>query len=117
MIIWDDGGDLRLLEHELGNEDRVRIAGPAPGEIAPMPTIPTQQATTKFGRLKSHSCTQINTDSGSKSEARFMRGSDRFARRPMASVVMPRIEEGPEQEQEQEDDEKKNEYARINKKF
>ena len=46
-----------------------------------------------------------------------MRGSDRFARRPMASVVMPRIEEGPEQEQEQEDDEKKNEYARINKKF
>ena len=44
MIIRDDGGDLRLLEHELGNEDCVRIAGPAPGEIAPMPTIPAQQA-------------------------------------------------------------------------
>ena len=62
MIIRDDGGDLRLLEHELGNEDCVRIAGPAPGEIAPMPTIPTQQATTKFGRLESHRCTQTNTD-------------------------------------------------------
>ena len=43
MIIRDDGGDLRLLEHELGNEDCVRIAGPAPGEIAPMPTIPTNK--------------------------------------------------------------------------
>jgi hypothetical protein len=49
VIIRNNGGDLCLLEHELGNEDSVRIAGPAPGEIAPMPTIPTQQATTKLG--------------------------------------------------------------------
>jgi len=49
VIVRDDGGDLRLLEHELGNEDCVRVPNPAPGEIAPMPTIPTQQATTKFG--------------------------------------------------------------------
>ena len=62
MIIRDHGGDLRLLEHELGNEDCVRIVDPAPGEITPMPTIPTQQAAAKFGRLESHSCTQTNTD-------------------------------------------------------
>jgi hypothetical protein len=49
VIIRDHGGDLSLLEHELGNEDCVRVPNPAPGEIAPMPTIPTQQATTKFG--------------------------------------------------------------------
>src|SRR6476620_12800866 len=62
VIIRDDGGDLRLLKHELGNEDRVGIAGPAPGEIPSIPTIPTQQATTKFGRLESHRCTETNTD-------------------------------------------------------
>jgi len=62
VIIRDHGGDLRLLEHELGNEDCVRIAGPAPGEIAPMPTIPAQQATTKFGRLETHRCRQTNTN-------------------------------------------------------
>jgi hypothetical protein len=62
VIIRDHGGDLRLLEHEFGNEDCVRIADPAPGEIAPMPTIPTQQAPTKFARLESHRCTQTNTD-------------------------------------------------------
>jgi hypothetical protein len=65
VIIRDHGDDLRLLEHELGNQDCVRIADSAPGEIAPMPTIPTQQATTKFGRLESHRCTQTNTDSSS----------------------------------------------------
>ena len=48
VIIRNHGGDLRLLEHELGNEDCIRIAGPAPREIAPTPTIPTQHATTKF---------------------------------------------------------------------
>jgi hypothetical protein len=30
IIIWDHGGDLGLLEHELGDEDRVGIAGFAP---------------------------------------------------------------------------------------
>jgi hypothetical protein len=56
-IIRNDGGDLCLLKHELGNEDCVRITGPAPREIPSMPTIPTQQATTKFGGLESHRCT------------------------------------------------------------
>ena len=51
MIIRDHGGDLRLLEHELGNEDRVRIAGPAPGEIAPMTTIPANKRAAKTGRF------------------------------------------------------------------
>ena len=57
MIIRDDGGDLRLLEHELGNEDCVRIAGPAPGEIAPMPTIPANRRAAKNGKVfwRSHS--------------------------------------------------------------
>jgi hypothetical protein len=49
VIIRDDCGDLRLLEHELGHENCVRISGPAPRKIAPVPKIPTQQATTKFG--------------------------------------------------------------------
>ena len=51
MIIRDHGGDLRLLEHELGNEDCVRIAGPAPGEIAPMPTIPANKRAAKNGKV------------------------------------------------------------------
>ena len=49
VIIRDHGGDLRLLEHELGNEDRVGIAGATPREIAPMPTIPANKRAAKFG--------------------------------------------------------------------
>ena len=48
VIIRDDGDDLRLLEHELGHENCVRIVRPAPRKIAPVCKIPTQQATTKF---------------------------------------------------------------------
>ena len=51
LIIGNDRGDLRLLEHELGDENCVRIAGPAPGEIAPVISIPTQQPTTKNGKV------------------------------------------------------------------
>ena len=48
MVIRDDGGDLRLLKHELGNEDSVGIASPAPREVAAITAIPTQQSATKF---------------------------------------------------------------------
>ena len=43
LIIWDNRGDLRLLEHELRNENCVRIACPAPGEIAAMFPIPGEE--------------------------------------------------------------------------
>jgi hypothetical protein len=51
VIILYHGGHLRLLQHELGNEDRVRIAGPAPGEIAAMPTIPANKRSAKNGKV------------------------------------------------------------------
>jgi hypothetical protein len=35
---------LRLLQHDLGDEDRVRVARPSPGEIAPMAPVPSEQA-------------------------------------------------------------------------
>ena len=41
VIIQDDGGDLRLLQHELGDKYCVRIVGPAPREIAAVTAIPT----------------------------------------------------------------------------
>jgi len=34
IIVRNDGSGLRLLEHDFGNENGVRIAGLAPGEIA-----------------------------------------------------------------------------------
>ena len=34
IIVRNDGSDLGLLEHDFGNENGVRIAGLAPGEIA-----------------------------------------------------------------------------------
>ena len=34
FVKWDDGGDLSLLEHELGNHDGVRIVRAPPREIA-----------------------------------------------------------------------------------
>ena len=34
MIVGDDRSDLRLLEHELRNENCVRIARPAPRQVA-----------------------------------------------------------------------------------
>ena len=38
-----DAVDLRLLRHHLGDEDRVRIAGPPPGQIAPVLAEPRQK--------------------------------------------------------------------------
>jgi hypothetical protein len=43
VVIRHDGGDLRLLEHELGDEDCVRVSGPAPGEIAAVTTMPAEK--------------------------------------------------------------------------
>jgi len=43
IIIWDNGGNLSLLEHELRNEDGVGIASLAPGQGAAMAAIPTQK--------------------------------------------------------------------------
>lgn len=63
FIIRDDGSDLRLLKHQFGHEDPVRVAGPSPGEIAPMLAIPTKQRVAKPIFLKSHRSTQISTDS------------------------------------------------------
>jgi hypothetical protein len=51
VIIWDYGSDLRLLEHELGNEDCVRMADPAPGEIAAVPAIPADKRAAKNGKI------------------------------------------------------------------
>ncbi len=45
MIIRDHSGDLRLLEHELGNEDGVRVAGAAPGQIAAVAAKPAEKRT------------------------------------------------------------------------
>ena len=43
IIIRDNGGNLGLLEHELGDEDRVGIASLTPGEGAPVAAIPTKK--------------------------------------------------------------------------
>jgi hypothetical protein len=43
MIVGDDGSDLGLLEHELGDEDRVGIGGAAPGKIAGVLAIPVEE--------------------------------------------------------------------------
>jgi hypothetical protein len=43
IIVWDDRGDLRLLEHELGHQDRVGISGTTPGEIAALFPIPGEE--------------------------------------------------------------------------
>ena len=43
IITRHRGRDLRLLEHEFGNEDRVGIARPAPGKIAAVAAIPAHE--------------------------------------------------------------------------
>jgi hypothetical protein len=44
VIIRDDGGDLRLLKHELGDEDGVRIARAAPRKIAAVFAVPGKES-------------------------------------------------------------------------
>ena len=43
IIIRDNGSDLRLLKHELGDEDCVRIACAPPGKIPATAAIPTEK--------------------------------------------------------------------------
>ena len=43
-VVIDDAGDLRLLEHQLGDEDVVRVARAAPGEITRRAAEPSAEA-------------------------------------------------------------------------
>ena len=43
IIVRKNGGDLRLLEHELRNENGVWVAGAAPRQITAVTAIPAQQ--------------------------------------------------------------------------
>ena len=54
IIIRDNGGNLSLLEHELGDEDGVGIASLAPGKGAAMAAIPIRQGLAEFIFLESH---------------------------------------------------------------
>ena len=51
IIITDNGCNLGLLEHELGDEDGVGIASLAPGEGAPVAAIPTQKRATEDAKV------------------------------------------------------------------
>ena len=44
FVVWDDRRDLRLLEHELGDHDRVRIVRAPPREVAPVLREPFGEA-------------------------------------------------------------------------
>jgi hypothetical protein len=54
IIIRDNGGNLSLLEHELGDEDGVGIASLAPGEETTVCMIPTRQGCAELIFLESH---------------------------------------------------------------
>ena len=51
IVIRKDGGDLGLLKHELGNEDRVGVADPPPRQVAPVSAIPTQKGATEAANV------------------------------------------------------------------
>ena len=55
VIIRDYGGDLGLLEHDLGDEDCVRVARTAPWQLAAVAAIPIQERALKTSFLESHS--------------------------------------------------------------
>ena len=40
-VIWEDRRNTRLLQHDLGNQDRIWIACPPPGQIALVPGVPS----------------------------------------------------------------------------
>ena len=55
IIIRDHGGDLGLLEHDLGNEDGVRIVGVTPTQIAAVFAEPaTESAAKGWSEIRSH---------------------------------------------------------------
>ena len=43
MIFRDDPVHLRLLEHDLGHQDGIRVSDAAPGEDAAVPVVPLEQ--------------------------------------------------------------------------
>ena len=51
VIIRAHGSDCCLLQHELGDEDCVRIVGAAPGEIPPVIAIPANKRATKSRKV------------------------------------------------------------------
>src|SRR5215468_3468888 len=73
MVIREYGGDLCLLEHELGDEDCVRIAGPPPGKIPPMIAIPANKRATKNGKFlwRFHAWERTSNPQRSTSNAEF----------------------------------------------
>jgi hypothetical protein len=44
-VARDDARDLGLLEHDLGDEDRVRVARLSPGEVAAAAPVPDEEGT------------------------------------------------------------------------
>ena len=48
FIIRQNSGDLGLLQHELGDEDRIGIARAAPWKVATMAAIPAQKSATEI---------------------------------------------------------------------
>ena len=51
IIIRQGRGDLCLLEHELGDEDGVRIASASPRKIAAVFSIPAQENASERARI------------------------------------------------------------------
>ncbi len=51
LEVGDDGGDLGLLEHELGQELRVGVVAPAaPGQVSLVAVVPGEEVTAEGGR-------------------------------------------------------------------
>ena len=51
VVLRDDAGDLRLLEHQLGHEHLPRIAGPPPGQVATRGIGPLEEHHLAIGEL------------------------------------------------------------------
>ena len=51
LVIGEDGGDARLLQHDFGDPDAVGIAGSAPGESALVGVEPGEEAAAEGGEL------------------------------------------------------------------
>ena len=51
-VLRHDARDLRLLKHQLGDEDAIRIARLPPGEVAPVGAKPAAEASTEAARLR-----------------------------------------------------------------
>jgi len=62
IIIRDNGGNLGLLEHELGDEDGIGIASLAPGEGAPVTAIPTKKRATEDAEVWSRNQVEENVE-------------------------------------------------------